>query len=189
LDTDFVRSEAKLVKQNTPQADATAGSDEDEQLPPQLTPVPSDSSASYTFSPPTIDSSAMFGPIIVTISPFSQYVPPPLHYHIREQQHIINWHHINNFLFDDDGARYVRQISCHNTSDRPLLDGYNAVFLYNSVVLFTPASPFDILLQLTHVWYTVTNSQNSIFYFDLVPQHCTMEFPSIDWPEKYNVLT
>lgn len=92
------------------------------------------------------------------------------HDHIREQQHIINLHHINNFLFDDDGARYVRQISCHNTSDRPLLDGYNVVVLYNSVVLFTPASPFDTLLQLTHVWYTVTNSQNSIFYFDLVPQ-------------------
>jgi hypothetical protein len=56
LDTDFIRSEAKLVfaefvKQNTPQANTTAGSDDDEQFPHQLTPIPSDSSAQSSNNP------------------------------------------------------------------------------------------------------------------------------------------
>ena len=124
----------------------------------------------FTFPPPAIDSTAMYGPIIVTPNPLSHYVAPTVDYQLQSMQRITNWHHLAHFNFQGEGSRYVRTLTCHNTTERPLVKGTNVVFLYSPSVLFTPDNPFGSLFHLTHLWYTVIDIQGSVFYFDLVRQ-------------------
>ena len=103
-------------------------------------------------------------------NPFSHYVAPTEQYQLQSLQRITNWHHLAHFNFHGEGSRYVRTLTCHNTTERPLVKGTNVVFLYSPSVLFTPDNPFGTLFHLTHLWYTVIDIQGSVLYFDLVRQ-------------------
>jgi hypothetical protein len=191
MEDDFIRDEARqvfarFVQQSTPRDQDTSDSNEDDRLlnqpihtvdsdvvtriGSQNEVVSSTSSAMFSFPPPTIDATAMYGRIVVTLNPFSQYVAPTAHYQLRDMQRITNWNHLAHFIFQGEGSSYVRTLTCHDTITRPLTSGSNVVFLYSMSVTFTPNTPFDSLFHLTHLWYTVTNTQGSIFYFDLVRQ-------------------
>jgi hypothetical protein len=195
---DFIRDEARqvfaqFVQQNTPRENDTAGSDEDDRLLSQPIHtvdsgaanrtggqnniIASTSSAMFSFPPPIIDSTAMYGRIVVTPNPFSQYVAPTAHYQLRDMQRITNWHHLAHFIFQGEGSNYVRTLTCHDTITRPLTPGSNVVFLYSVSVTFTPNTPFDSLFHLTHLWYTVSFGS------------FTMVYRSLSWQAKSNVRT
>lgn len=116
LESDFIRDKARLVfakfvQQNTSDEDDrllsqqihTADTDAAIQTHRQNSLVASDASAMFNFPLPTVDTTAMYGQIVVTPNPFSQYVSPTAHYQLREMQRITNWHHLAHFLLQGDG--------------------------------------------------------------------------------------